>query len=273
VRKRYRGRGEVLAGVDLEVAPGAPVSLVGGNGAGKSTLLRIAAGCASPGAGRVEGRPAVVGYLPQSMPPPARMTVPAYLRHHAAMHGSPTGRALAAAVLDDLGFTGDRAGPLAALSTGNLQKVGLAGALACAGPDGPEEPALLVLDEPWTALDARAAVALERALAGWTTAGRSLLVADHTGRAAGLAGALTYRLADGSLTAQPAPRREPDTHATVVLRCPSTHAEALASLPPVAGSWDEGGLLGVRLPAARGDALLAAALAIGCSVVGVRQER
>jgi ABC-type sugar transport system ATPase subunit len=51
VRKRYRGRGEVLAGVDLEVAPGVPVSVVGGNGAGKSTLLRIAAGCASPGAG------------------------------------------------------------------------------------------------------------------------------------------------------------------------------------------------------------------------------
>jgi len=274
VRKRYRGRGEVLAGVDLEVAPGAPVSVVGGNGAGKSTLLRIVAGCASPTAGRVHDRPAVVGYLPQSMPPPARMTVLAHLRHHCAMHGSgAAGLAAATSVLDDLDFTGDRAGPLAALSTGNLQKVGLAGALGCAAPDGPGEPPLLVLDEPWTALDAGAADALERALDGWAAAGRPLLVADHTGRAARSPGARTHRLSDGSLTEQPAPSREPDTHVVVVLRCPSTRAAALAALPPVAASWDEGGLLGVRLPAARGDALLAAALAVGCSVVGVRQER
>jgi ABC-2 type transport system ATP-binding protein len=269
VRKRYRGRGEVLAGVDLEVAPGRPVSVVGGNGAGKSTLLRIAAGCASPTSGRVVGRPAAVGYLPQSMPPPARMTVLAYLRHHAAMHGAAPGLPAATAVLDDLGFSGDRAGPLAALSTGNLQKVGLAQALACAGSgDAP----LLVLDEPWTALDAGAAVALERRLADWAAAGRPLLVADHTGRAGQLAGARTHRLVDGVLAEQPAAPGEPDAWAAVVLRCPVPAAEALAALPPVTGSWDDAGLLGVRLPAARGDALLAAALALGCSVVSVRRE-
>ncbi|WP_214404449.1 ATP-binding cassette domain-containing protein [Pseudonocardia lacus] len=275
VRKRYRGRGEVLAGVDLEVAPGEPVSLVGGNGAGKSTLLRIAAGCASPTAGRVRGRPPVVGYLPQAAPPPARMTVLAYLRHHAAMHGAgAAGPTTATAVLDALGFTGDRAGPLVALSTGNLQKVGLARALACAGPDAPGdpgEPPLLVLDEPWTALDADAAVALGRELAGWVGAGRPLLVADHTGRAGQLAGARTYRLSGGLLEPEDVPRGQPDTWATVLLRCPSAPAAALAALPPVADSWDEDGLLGLRLPAARCDALLAAALAMGCSVVGVRR--
>jgi ABC-type Mn2+/Zn2+ transport system ATPase subunit len=220
VRKRYRGRGEVLAGVDLEVAPGVPVSVVGGNGAGKSTLLRIAAGCASPGAGRVHGRSAVVGYLPQSAPPPARMTVLAYLRHHCAMHGTgATDLTAATSVLDDLDFTGDRAGPLAALSTGNLQKAGLAAALACAGSDEPAGPAelpLLVMDEPWTTLDTGAAVVLERALAGWAAARRPLLVADHTGRAARLPGALAYRLAGGTLTAQPDPRREPAADVHVV---------------------------------------------------------
>jgi ABC-2 type transport system ATP-binding protein len=277
VRKRYRGRGEVLAGVDLAVEPGRPVSVVGGNGAGKSTLLRIAAGCASPSAGRVRGRPPVVGYLPQAMPPPPRMTVLAALRHHAAMHGAPDGLAAATAVLDDLGFTGDRAGPLAALSTGNLQKAGLAQALGCAGAAeaaDPDRPPLLVLDEPWTALDAAAAVALEARLTGWAAAGRPLLVADHTGRAGQLPGARTHRLVDGRAVEQPVERRDgADAWATVVLRCPAAPAAALAALPPVARSWDEGGLLGVRLPAARGDALLAAALAMGCSVVSVRRER
>ncbi|MCO1659157.1 ATP-binding cassette domain-containing protein [Pseudonocardia humida] len=269
VRKRYRGRGEVLAGIDLQIVPGVPVGLVGGNGAGKSTLLRIAAGCASPSAGRVDGRPAVVGYLPQSMPPPARMTVLAYLRHHAAMHGTGAGPAAATAVLDDLDFTGDRAGPLAALSTGNLQKVGLAQALGCAGAGGSQDPPLLVLDEPWTALDAGAAVALERRLAGWVAAGRPLLVADHTGRAGQLPGARTHRLADGVLVEQPAAPRGPEAWATVVLRCPGPAARTLAALPPVACSWDEDGLLGLRVAAAHGDALLAAALAMGCSVVSV----
>jgi ABC-type multidrug transport system ATPase subunit len=276
VSKRYRGRGEVLAGVDLEVPPGRPVSVVGGNGTGKSTLLRIVAGCASPSSGRVHGRPAVVGYLPQSMPQPARMTVLAYLRHHSAMHGARDAVGAANAVLDDLDFTGDRAGPLTALSTGNLQKVGLAQALGCTGADADAADApLLVLDEPWTALDAGAAAALERRLAGWAAAGRAMLIADHTGRAGQLAGARIFRLGDGLLAEQPTEpdERADDGWATIVLRCPAAPAEALAALPPVAGSWDEDGLLGVRLPAARGDALLAAALAMGCSVVSVRQAR
>jgi len=52
VAKGYRRAGEVLGGIDLVVAAGAPVVVVGTNGSGKSTLLRIAAGCSSPSAGR-----------------------------------------------------------------------------------------------------------------------------------------------------------------------------------------------------------------------------
>ena len=262
VRKRYPGRGEVLAGIDLEIASGVPVCVAGGNGAGKSTLLRIAAGCASASAGRVTGRPPVVGYLPQALPSLPRMTVLAYLGHHAAMHGRARHAHGALELLDELGFTGDRSAPMATLSTGNLQKVGLAAALGC-------DPGLAVLDEPWTSLDVAAVAALERLLASRAAGGPALLLADHTGRAAALPGANRLRLVDGRLAGdQPRPE-----WTTVVLRCPGDPAAVLAALPPVTRHWDEDGLLGLRLPATGGDALLAAALVQGCSVIAVRRER
>src|SRR5947209_6417890 len=57
----------LFSGLDLVVAPGDVVGLVGANGAGKSTLLRLLAGLAAPEAGQVALTPpgATVGYLPQ----------------------------------------------------------------------------------------------------------------------------------------------------------------------------------------------------------------
>jgi len=128
VRKSYRRRGEVLAGIDLELVPGRPVVVVGGNGTGKSTLLRIAAGASAPTAGTVTGRPPVTGFVPGRVPASTRMPVRAYLRHLAAVHGT---RQHAGPLLDALGFSGDLDAPVARLSTGNVQKVLLAQALGC----------------------------------------------------------------------------------------------------------------------------------------------
>jgi ABC-2 type transport system ATP-binding protein len=260
VRKSYRRRGEVLAGIDLELAPGRPVVVVGGNGTGKSTLLRIAAGAGAPTAGSVSGRPEVVGFLPGRVPASTRMPARAYLRHMAAVHG---GRRDVGALLDELGFSGDLDAPVARLSTGNVQKVLLAQALGCAA-------GLLVLDEPWSGLDAPAAASLDRLLAA-AAATTALLVADHTGRAVGLPGATVFRLAQGVLAAEAvSPREAP--HTVVELRCPGDPAELLRGLPGVRESWLGAGSLTVRVPAERGDGLLAAALARGCSVLGVRRD-
>jgi len=61
------GRATILGGVDLDVAPGWRVGLVGPNGVGKSTLLRVLSGRLSPDGGSVRTTPpdALVGYLPQ----------------------------------------------------------------------------------------------------------------------------------------------------------------------------------------------------------------
>ncbi|QJY45185.1 ATP-binding cassette domain-containing protein [Pseudonocardia broussonetiae] len=258
VRKRY-GRGpEVLAGVDLDVVPGVPAVVLGANGAGKSTLLRIAAGCSVPTSGRVRDRPRRVGHLPADLPVPERTPVRTWLAHLAAIRGSGRDGAEATALLERLGFTGGPDTPMGRLSTGNARKVGLAQALC-------GSPALLVLDEPWSGLDDSAAAALDAVLAGVAV---PLLVADHSGRAGGLAGAARWSLSAGRLAPGPAPEA-PRT--VVVLRCPGDLAAVVARLPPSARCSGEGPVLTVRVPVAGGDALLAAALGAGCSVLSVRR--
>ncbi|GAA5126404.1 ATP-binding cassette domain-containing protein [Pseudonocardia adelaidensis] len=258
VRKSYRRR-EVLAGIDLELAPGRPVVVVGGNGTGKSTLLRVAAGASAATAGSVTGRPGAVGFVPGRVPASTRMPARAYLWHMAAVHGT---RHDPTALLDDLGFSGDLDAPVARLSTGNVQKILLAQALGCGA-------GLVVLDEPWSGLDAAAAAALDRLLveAASTTA---LLVADHTGRAAALPGAAVFRIVAGVLAE--AVDLPGAVHTVVELRCPGDPAELLRVLPGVRESWLGAGSLTVRVPVERGDGLLAAALARGCSVLAVRRD-
>lgn len=246
----------MLAGVDLDVVAGAPVVVLGGNGTGKSTLLRIVAGCSAPSAGRVVGRPRPVGYLPADLPVPERMPARAFLAHLAAIRRSVASDA--GSLLDRLGFTGGLDVPMARLSTGNAQKVGLVQALC-------GDPALVVLDEPWSGLDDAAADALDELL---TCIAAHVLLADHTGRAAALPGIRAFRLRDGLLVAE-----TPAGPRTVVeLHCPADPAHTVALLPAVTRWWSAGPVLMVQVPVPRGDELLAAALSVGCSVLGVRRS-
>ncbi|HVN11038.1 MAG TPA: ATP-binding cassette domain-containing protein, partial [Kineosporiaceae bacterium] len=86
----------LFSGVDLVVAPGDVVGLVGANGAGKSTLLRLLAGLDVPESGSITASPptAAVGYLPQEPERRARETIAAFLARR-------TGVGAAQAVLDD----------------------------------------------------------------------------------------------------------------------------------------------------------------------------
>lgn len=268
VHKRY-GRGRsVLAGVDLTVRPGQVVLVAGANGSGKSTLLRIVAGCVRPTRGRVVGRPRHVGYVPDRFPARLRMPVTAYLRHMAALRRVPEGQAAARAalLLEDLGFTGEPEAPMAQLSKGNAQKVGLVQAL-CA-PVG-----LLVLDEPWSGLDAGAQPVLTEQVRAAAQAGAMVLVTDHTGRACELPGVVVRRLVGGVLVDGDAA-----TDATgaagagsvavryVELGCPEEAVAGLAGLPGVLETTVVPGGVGLRVDVEASDAVLAEALRRGCSV-------
>ncbi|MFC7304946.1 ABC transporter ATP-binding protein [Streptomyces monticola] len=150
-----RGRKQLhaLGPVDLDIAPGEFTCIVGPSGCGKSTLLRIAAGLLRPSAGRLEIR--------TDSPRPAAMifqdygiydwkTVLANVRFGLDIQRVPRKEADAKAY-DWLGRMGlaDFAGAYpAALSGGMRQRVAIARALAV-------EPEILLMDEPFAALDAQ----------------------------------------------------------------------------------------------------------------------
>ncbi|MEH1129018.1 ABC transporter ATP-binding protein [Micromonospora sp. CPCC 206061] len=164
LRKRYRGTGPVLDGVDLDVADSEVVGIAGRSGAGKTTLLRCLIGLERPDGGelRIAGRtPAEARWRPlrrlvQIVPQDPRASLNPWrtARELAAdpldAHRIGTRaqrRARADELLDRVGLAGLAHRRPGELSTGQCQRVAIARALAV-------RPRLLVADEPVTALDA-----------------------------------------------------------------------------------------------------------------------
>ncbi|MEO8083994.1 MAG: heme ABC exporter ATP-binding protein CcmA [Ardenticatenales bacterium] len=184
------GRLRVLDGVDLALAPGERVALRGANGAGKTTLLRIVAGLLRPQRGTVargigrDGAPrdvgariAFVGQSPQAYP---ELTAFENLRLFARLYGldDPAAAATAALAAFDLA---DRPRLRARqLSRGQQQRLALARAFMA-------EPDLMVLDEPWTALDAAGGDRLDAAIRAASARGAAVLFAVHGDAHAALA--------------------------------------------------------------------------------------
>jgi ABC transport system ATP-binding/permease protein len=144
----------LLEGVDLTVAAGERVCLVGRNGSGKSTLLKIVAGLVEPDKGTRFVQPdATVRYLAQEPDLTGFPTVSAYV----AAGLGPNGDSYAARyLLEQLGLTG--AENPGELSGGEARRAALARVLA-------SDPDILLLDEPTNHLDLPAIEWLERDLA------------------------------------------------------------------------------------------------------------
>jgi NitT/TauT family transport system ATP-binding protein len=146
----YPGRGRALGPFSLSLAGGEIVALVGPSGCGKSTAMRLLAGLEAPTRGEVSrapgrGETAVVFQAP-TLAPWLSARANAALPLELAGVGGAAARARADAALARVGLKGAEAARPAQLSGGMAMRVSLARALVT-------EPKLLLLDEPFAALD------------------------------------------------------------------------------------------------------------------------
>ncbi|HVR05884.1 MAG TPA: ATP-binding cassette domain-containing protein [Solirubrobacteraceae bacterium] len=171
----------ILRGVELRLAPGESVALMGRNGAGKSTLLRHAAGLLAPTRGRVEraGRVALLLQNPGDY----------FLHDRVDREVSPT--AAARAGLTGMGERNPRD-----LSGGERQRLALA-----IVTDTEQEPAVLALDEPTRGMDRLAKAELAADLRARAARGQAVVVATHDPEFACACATRAVLLADGRVIA------------------------------------------------------------------------
>jgi len=177
--KRFDGT-LAVDGVDLAVPEGAIYGVLGPNGAGKTTTLRMLLGIIDPDSGerRVLGEAnpqnvaKAIGYLPEERGLYPSMKAYEAIAFMGALRGLPLaeGRKRGRALLEANGLPADR--QIRQLSKGMAQQVQLLGTLV-------HEPRLVILDEPFSGLDAINQGKLERLIRGLAEKGATVIFSTH----------------------------------------------------------------------------------------------
>ena len=184
LRKRF---GETLAvdGADLAVPEGSFFGLVGPNGAGKTTSLAMGVGLLRPDAGTALVRgvdvwaepyaaKALIGVLPDGLAMPERLTGRELLVYLGRLRGldDEVVAERTEDLLDVLDLATAQSTLIIEYSAGMRKKIGLAAAMLHA-------PRLLVLDEPFEAVDPMSALAIRAILDGFVETGGSVVISSH----------------------------------------------------------------------------------------------
>jgi heme ABC exporter ATP-binding subunit CcmA len=172
----------VLREIDLEIAGGECVALLGANGSGKTTLLRCLASLVRPTSGDVYwfGTPAgerprqrgLVGMVSHEGGLYAHLSVLENLLFAARMQGLPEPESRARQLVEASGLSSSVDRPVGKLSQGMRQRLALSRALI-------HEPPILLLDEPFTGLDATSRDWLILMLRQQQAAGSAVCFATH----------------------------------------------------------------------------------------------
>jgi heme exporter protein A len=170
---RRFGAKRVLEDLDLDVPGGGFLVVTGPNGSGKTTLLRLLAGLLAPTGGelRVDAERGAVGFLAHEPLVYRELTAVENLDLYGRLYHVPERRERIGMLLERFGLWEARREQAGALSRGMVQRLALCRALL-------HEPYLLLLDEPFNALDVAGSAVLERELDDMQGS-RTFAVATH----------------------------------------------------------------------------------------------
>ena len=170
---KFYGEYPALRDVSFTVEPGACLAMLGRNGAGKTTMLKILAGLSRPAKGKVDMPPRDrVGVLGHGIGIYDELSAHENLMIFAKLFGV---RDAKSAVMDWLTRTGlDKVkdSPVREFSRGMRQRLAVARAFL-------HKPSILLLDEPFTALDDRAITLLQGLLEDAKRGGATIVMSTH----------------------------------------------------------------------------------------------
>ncbi len=178
---KYYGDFAALRGIALEAPAGACLALIGRNGAGKTTLLRIIGGFSRPMKGQVlihgkrPGETAArrrMGYIGHGISVYDELSAYENLTLYGRLYNLPDPAKAAMNWLERTGLERSRDGLVREFSRGMRQRLAVARAFL-------HDPEVLLLDEPFTALDDRAIAVLQSLLREALTNGKTVVMSTH----------------------------------------------------------------------------------------------
>jgi heme ABC exporter ATP-binding subunit CcmA len=178
---KFYGDYPALRNVNLEAEPGACLALIGRNGAGKTTLLRTIAGFSRPGKGKISifgnsPRETMarrkMGYIGHGISVYDELSAIENLMLYGKLYALRDPRKSALQWLERTGLERVKDGLVREFSRGMRQRLAVARAFL-------HDPQVLLLDEPFTALDDRAIEVLQRLLSEALTEGKTIVMSTH----------------------------------------------------------------------------------------------
>ncbi len=178
---KFYGDYPALKDVKLQAEPGSCIALIGRNGAGKTTLLRTVAGFSRPGRGEIRifgtqpretATRRKIGFIGHGIAVYDELSALENLTLFGKLYGLPNPHKSALEWLERTGLERVRDGLVREFSRGMRQRLAVARAFL-------HEPTVLLLDEPFTALDDKAIAVLQRLLREALAAGKTIVMSTH----------------------------------------------------------------------------------------------